>query len=90
MFAIPTNPPPLWYQVNLYPKQLAPITKTYLCPDGSCVEPWGKTIEADNAAIKAKLSQSQYSHRIIYYNIYTFMANLMHNKDHYGLTAQPV
>lgn len=26
---------------NIYPKHKAPVTTTYLCPDGSCVETWG-------------------------------------------------
>lgn len=77
---------PAVFVANIYPKHLAPVTKTYLCPDGSCVEGWGNVIQSANSAIEAKLKQSQYSNKFIYYDVFSFMVDVMNNKNSYGLT----
>ena len=77
---------PYVFVANIYPKQKAPVTTTYLCQDGSCIDTWGKIIESANAAIKQRLSQSKHSNKFIYYDVYSYMMNLMTNKDQYGLT----
>ena len=74
------------FVANIYPKHKAPVTTTFLCKDGSCIDTWGNVIEAANNAIKAKLSQSKYSKQFIYYDVFNYMMNLMANKDQYGLT----
>ncbi|KAF2719771.1 hypothetical protein K431DRAFT_286406 [Polychaeton citri CBS 116435] len=74
---------------NIYPKHKAPVTTTYLCPDGSCVETWGKVIQSANAAIEKALASSSYANQIIYYDVFGFMTDLMENKDAAGLT-QPL
>ncbi|TKA29265.1 hypothetical protein B0A50_03775 [Salinomyces thailandicus] len=74
---------------NIYPKHLAPVTKKYLCSNGGCVATWGKVITQANTAIKTSLANSKYANRIIYYDVYSFMINVMNNKNSYGLT-QPL
>ena len=74
------------FVANIYPKNRAPVTTTYLCTDGSCVDTWGKIIESANAAIEQSLAKSKYSSKFIYYDVYTYMVNLMADKDSYGLT----
>ena len=71
---------------NIYPKHKAPVTTTYLCPDGSCIDTWGNVISAANAALKARLANSTVADKIIYYDVYSYMMQLMANKDSYGLT----
>ena len=73
--------------VNIYPKQLAPVTKTYLCPTWDCPPVWGKMIEAANTAIENAVSKSKYADKLIYYDVYSYMINLMDNQDKYGITA---
>ncbi|KAJ3571849.1 hypothetical protein NPX13_g5243 [Xylaria arbuscula] len=77
---------PYVFVANIYPKHRAPVTTTYLCPDGGCIDTWGSIIESANSAIEAKLSASKYASKFIYYDVYSFMVNLMENKDRYGLT----
>ena len=77
---------PYVFVANIYPKNKAPVTTTYLCQDGSCIDTWGSIIQSANAAIKAKLSKSKHSSKFIYYDVYDFMVNLMKNKDTFGLT----
>nr|POE88426.1 hypothetical protein CFP56_11654 [Quercus suber] len=77
---------PYVFVANIYPKHLAPVTKKYLCSDGGCVATWGQIISSANAAIKSKLAASKFAKRIIYYDVYTFMINVMNNKNSYGLT----
>ncbi len=72
---------------NIYPKHLSPVTTAYLCSDGSCIDTFGRIIQTANEAIKTKISRSQHSSKLIYYDIFGFMVDLMHNKDQYGLTA---
>ncbi len=77
---------PAVFVANIYPKHLAPVTKTYLCPDGGCVEAWGNIITSANDAIKSALAGSKYADKLIYYDVFSFMVDLMNNKDQYGLT----
>ncbi|KAF1989524.1 hypothetical protein K402DRAFT_326660 [Aulographum hederae CBS 113979] len=73
---------------NLYPKHLAPVTTTYLCGDSaSCVTAWGNIISSANAAIKSALAP--FGKKVIYYDVYSFMVELMNNKDAHGFT-QPL
>ncbi|KAI1270822.1 hypothetical protein F5Y07DRAFT_406829 [Xylaria sp. FL0933] len=74
------------FVANIYPKHRAPVTTTYLCQDGGCLNTWGNIIENANAAIKTKLSQSRHASKSIYYDVYSFMVNLVDNKDQHGLT----
>jgi len=71
---------------NIYPKHKAPVTTKYLCSDGSCVDTWGEVIQSANTAIASALKQSKYASKIIYYDVFSFMINVMDNKDSYGLT----
>lgn len=71
---------------NIYPKHRAPVTTTYLCPDGSCVSTWGAIISAANAALEAQLARSSFADKIIYYDVYGYMLELMDEKNSYGLT----
>lgn len=76
--------------VNLYPVNLAPVTTYFLCkePYGSqCAQNWGTVIEAANAKLETSLSSSQYADKIIYYDVYGFMMNVMAQKNKYGFTA---
>lgn len=77
---------PYVFVSNIYPKHKAPVTVTYLCSDGGCVDTWGKIIEAANSAIKEKLAASDSASKIIYYDLYSYMMGLMDNKDASGLT----
>ncbi|KAK3681174.1 hypothetical protein LTR37_020975 [Vermiconidia calcicola] len=77
---------PYVFVANIYPKHRAPVTTTYLCQDGGCIDTWGKIIQSANAAIKAKLSKSKYSGKFIYYDVFSYMNNLMNNKNKFGLT----
>lgn len=77
---------PYVFVANIYPKHLAPVTKKYLCPDGGCVDTWGRIIESANAALKTKLSESEHASKFIYYDVYSYMISLMENKDRLGLT----
>lgn len=74
---------------NIYPKHLAPVTTTYFCPDGSCVATIGSIIESANSAIESGLKNSRYASQLIYYDVFSFMVDVMNNKDSYGLT-QPL
>ncbi|KAK5122140.1 hypothetical protein LTR85_004386 [Meristemomyces frigidus] len=74
---------------NIYPKHRAPVTTKYLCPDGSCVDTWGSIIQDTNAAIEQALKESKYASKLIYYDVFSFMIDVMDNKDSYGLT-QPL
>ncbi|OQO04336.1 hypothetical protein B0A48_10947 [Cryoendolithus antarcticus] len=71
---------------NIYPKHLAPVTRTYLCPNEGCVPTWGNIITSANTAIKNALTGSQYSSQFIYHDTFAFMVDVMNNKDSYGLT----
>lgn len=77
---------PVVLVANIYPKHKAPVTTTYLCPDGGCVDTWGNVISAANTALKNRLSNSTYANKIIYYDVYSYMMQLMADKDKYGLT----
>ena len=77
---------PYVFVPNIYPKHKAPVTTTYLCPDGGCIDTWGRIIEAANAALKAKLEGSKFAEKIIYYDVYGYMMRLMADKDAHGLT----
>lgn len=78
---------PYVFVANIYPKHLAPVTVAYLCPDSSCVQGWGQIIQNANTAIQKALAGSKYSKQFIYYDVFTFMVNVMNNKNEYGLTA---
>ncbi|KAK3113025.1 hypothetical protein LTR53_010082 [Teratosphaeriaceae sp. CCFEE 6253] len=80
---------PYVFVANIYPKERAPVTSTYYCPDGTCIDGMGKVIQAANSAIESELKGSKYASKLIYYDVYGFMVDLMENKDSYGLT-QPL
>lgn len=80
---------PYVFVANIYPKHLAPVTAKYLCPDGSCVAGFGQVISQANAALKASLAASPLAAHFIYYDVFTFMVDLMDDKDAHGLT-QPL
>lgn len=63
------------------------MTKKYLCSDGSCVDTFGDIIQQANNALKKSLAQ--FGKRAIYYDVYSYMINLMNNKDANGL-PQPL
>ena len=77
---------PYVFVSNIYPKHKAPVTITYLCSDGGCVDTWGNVIRAANSAIRQKLAASVHANKIIYYDLFGYMMNLMEHKDSFGLT----
>lgn len=77
---------PYVFVANIYPKHRAPVTTSYLCSDGGCIDAWGEIIDSASAALKTKLSQSKYAHKFIYYDVYNYMISLMENINQYGLT----
>jgi len=79
---------PCIFVSNIYPKHLAPFTKTYLCGTNTdCVTTWGKVIESSNSALKSLLAQ--FGKKVIYYNSYTFLVNLQNSAVAHGF-AQPL
>lgn len=78
---------PYVFIANIYPKNLAPATKTYLCPDGSCVDTWGAIIKQANDALKASLAASPQAKKFIYYDVNNFLTQVLRTKDAWGLTA---
>lgn len=79
---------PYVFVANIYPKHLAPVTKTYLCGTNTdCVTTWGKVIQEANAALKSSLGQ--FGDKVIYYDVYTFLINLMDSASAHGFT-QPL
>lgn len=78
---------PYVFVANLYPKHLSPVTKKYLCPDGGCVDTWGKVISNANAALKSALAGSKYADKFIYYDSFSFMSGVLATKDYWGFTA---
>lgn len=79
---------PYVFVSNIYPKHLAPVTKTYLCGTNTdCVTTWGKVIEQANAALKTSLAQ--FGTKVIYYDVYTFWVNLLNTAKAHGFT-QPL
>ncbi|KAI1328376.1 hypothetical protein F5Y16DRAFT_369530 [Xylariaceae sp. FL0255] len=77
---------PYVFVANIYPKHRAPVTTVYLCQDGGCVDTWGSIIESANDALKTSLSKSKHASKFIYYDVYSYMNDLMDNKDQYGFT----
>lgn len=75
---------PYVFVANIYPKHIAPVTKKYLCSDGSCVATWGQVIQQANAAIQFELAQ--FGSQVIYYDVFDFMVNLANNGAAYGIT----
>ncbi|KAK3068877.1 hypothetical protein LTR53_013218 [Teratosphaeriaceae sp. CCFEE 6253] len=51
---------PYVFVANIYPKERAPVTSTYYCPDGTCIDGMGKVIQAANTAIESELEGSNY------------------------------
>jgi cholinesterase len=79
---------PYVFVSNIYPKHLAPVTKKYLCGTSSkCVTTWGKIIEQANAALESSLEQ--FGENVIYYDVYSFMVNLLNSAPAHGFT-QPL
>ncbi|KAF2485818.1 hypothetical protein BDY17DRAFT_344603 [Neohortaea acidophila] len=83
---IETGAPAVMY-VNLFPIQTAPITAGFLCHNNTvCADNWGTVIEAANNFTQNALANSQYADKIIYYDVYSFMIDIMNNKNQYGYT----
>jgi phospholipase/lecithinase/hemolysin len=73
---------------NIHPKQLAPVTTKYLCGTNTdCVTTWGNVIQKANSALATALAASPHAGKIIYYDMYSFMANILANAPSYGFTA---
>jgi phospholipase/lecithinase/hemolysin len=73
---------------NIHPKQLALVTKAYLCVNSTdCVTTCGKVIQSANTALSATLKASPHSSKIIYYDMYAFFMEVIANKDASGFTA---
>ena len=74
---------------NIYPKHLAPVTTVYLCGTSqSCIDTWGQVIQEANSQLQSTLASLAASTgvKIIYYDSFGFLTNLMANKDQYGFT----
>ncbi|QIW95228.1 hypothetical protein AMS68_000746 [Peltaster fructicola] len=78
---------PYVFVANIYPKHLAPVTKTYLCPDGSCVSTWGAIIQQANDALEQSLAASPSASKFIYYDANAYITALLNTKDYWGLSA---
>jgi phospholipase/lecithinase/hemolysin len=73
---------------NIYPKHLAPVTPAYLCGTStSCVQTWGQVIQQANSALQTSLAQ--FGSKVIYYDVFGFMVNLLNNAAANGFT-QPL
>jgi phospholipase/lecithinase/hemolysin len=80
------NGAPYVFVANIYPKHVAPVTAAYLCGTStSCVSTWGSIISTANTAIESALAP--FGSKVIYYDVFSFMLDLIANKDAYGLTA---
>jgi len=76
---------PYVFVSNLYPKHLTPGTSKYICTKGGkCITQWAKIIENSNAALKSSLSQ--FGDKVIYYDVYTFMVNLINSAPSHGFS----
>lgn len=71
---------------NIYPKHRSPLVPTYLSNATDFVETWGAMIREANEALEAALARSEFAERIIYYDVFGFMLQLMEDKDRHGLT----
>ncbi|KAH8881697.1 hypothetical protein GQ53DRAFT_832196 [Thozetella sp. PMI_491] len=73
---------------NIYPKHVAPVTAKYLCgTNADCVATWGRVIQAANAALKQALAPL--GSKVVYYDSFGFLTDLMANAAAYGFT-QPL
>ena len=77
---------PAVFVANIYPKHKAPVTPQYLCtppdnPNQDCINNWGQVIQDANTAIEKALTTldltAAQKKKIIYYDAFTFMSNLM-------------
>jgi len=72
---------------NLFPMQLAPENTYFFCKRNKlCTTNWGKVIVAANNALEAAIKASPQASKIIYYDVYSYMLNIMANKDSFGFT----
>jgi len=70
---------------NIYPKHLAPVTPKYLCGTNSgCVSTFEQIIQNANSALEASLKQ--FGSKVIYYDVYSFMAGLLNEAPATGFT----
>ncbi|KAK1638459.1 hypothetical protein BDP81DRAFT_315714 [Colletotrichum phormii] len=68
---------------NIYPKHLAPVTPKYLCgTNADCVKTWGQVIQQANSAIQK--SFGQFGKKVIYYDVFSFMIQILANPKAYG------
>lgn len=74
--------------VNIYPKHLAPVTKTHLCGTSTdCVRNWGGVIQQANAKLKSTLaSMSTGNVKVVYYDSFGFLTGPMSNASANGFT----
>lgn len=75
---------PYVFVANIYPKHLAPVTPKYLCSDSTCAATWGKVIQQANTAIEASLKT--FGNKVIYYDVFSFMVNLLSDPTKHGFT----
>ncbi|KAK5119046.1 hypothetical protein LTR62_000257 [Meristemomyces frigidus] len=81
---------PYVFIANIYPKHRAPVGYTFLCGTSVCSDvlgTLGKIIVQANTAIEQAVNASKYADKLIYYDVFTFIHNLIDNKDSHGLTA---
>ncbi|KAL0936384.1 GDSL-like Lipase/Acylhydrolase [Colletotrichum truncatum] len=70
---------------NIYPKHLAPVTSKYLCGTNTgCITTWGRVIMQANAAIKKSLEE--FGNKVIYYDVFSFMMQILNDPAGYGFT----
>ena len=71
---------------NIYPKQLAPVTRVYLCGNSpSCFDTWGQVIQNANSALQSSLAALNTNGvKVIYYDSFGFLTNLYNNATAHG------
>ena len=86
--ALITKGAPYVMVANIYPKHLAPVTKTFLpgCTD-AVVATWGTVIQQANTAIEKALKP--FGSQAIYYDSFDYIVGLLNNATALGFT-QPL
>lgn len=85
MSAVRNDGAPYVFVANIYPKHVAPVTAKYLCGgSAACVSTCGSVIARANGAIAASLLQ--FGSRVISYDVFAFVLDLIADKDACGLT----
>ncbi|KAF2157742.1 hypothetical protein K461DRAFT_273967 [Myriangium duriaei CBS 260.36] len=76
---------PYVFLANIFPRQLAPVTSTYLCGTNvQCAPTFGQIIQQANAAIQQ--SMKQFGKKVIYFDAYSSVNKILNNANSLGFT----